>query len=210
MFVQAVSMAVPNASKITFQSEKCLDQYVGTLESNFGRNRDFSLRISADSAPVINQRVILILESPHLNEFKAPIGPAKGTTGRLIRCHLREVLTGLADNTASLFLVNAVQYQCSLGYSPNEFRDAVFCKAWELFGQVDFARRLQELVNGQTALVVNACTKGNSRGLEVPLRAMVERTIAAAIGRQSDIRISHPSSWASANNRNATWALPIL
>lgn len=203
LFDQAVAEAIPSPPE-GYTSATCPDQFVGQVQAVCDHPHDFPNREFAEYKPESIGQVILILESPHIREFIQPCGPAKGSTGRLIQQHLCEVLNGLRVESWDLYLVNAIQHQCSLGKNTSEFRDAVFWRAWSLFGENNFIDRLSTLArNG--AIVINACTKVSS-GKSGPLRReIVERAVVKALNRQSDIRITHPASWASPENRRAIW-----
>jgi len=204
MFEDAISLALPYPPE-DYIREPCPDQYVGSLDELDEDSKDFLCREVAELAISVDKRIILILESPHRKEFVPPFGPAKGSTGALVRKHLRKILVTRASACFGLFLVNAIQNQCSLGHSPKKYRDAVFQRAWDLYGREDFIRRLRALADGHQVLVINACTKGKTNDWKVWRRQLVENAVLVALDRPSDIRITHPASWASSNNRRATW-----
>ena len=118
-------------------------------------------------------KIILILESPHIDEYKTldNIAPAKGKTGRNLNNGLINFLV-LTDYHKNCFkpglyevvIMNAVQYQTSLGLATDEYRTFVFQLAWFLFAREDFIKRLGNHLSNfeENSLVFNACTKGNS------------------------------------------------
>ena len=59
-------------------------------------------------------------------------------------------------------LVNAIQYQCSLGYPTEYYRDYVFLYYWERKKQ-DFINRLKNIINSKTIGIINLCTKGSHK-----------------------------------------------
>ncbi len=203
LFDQAVAEAIPSPPE-TYTSTTCPDQFVGLVKAVRDHPHDFLKRELAGCKPESIGQVILILESPHNQEFIQPRGPAKGSTGRLIRQYLCEVLNGHCVDSWDLYLVNAIQHQCSLGKKTSEFRDAVFSRAWSLFGEKNFIHRLGTLARND-AIVINACTKASSRKSGTLRREIVESAVVKALNRQSDIRITHPASWASPANRRAFW-----
>lgn len=179
----------PDAEKAVY--EPCLDQSVGTLAAVYDA-RVFFRR--AEIGPTSQTRVILVMESPHTAEFEkngTPIGPANGPTGVNIRRLLQRVL-GKArpvNENSELVLMNAVQYQCSLGELPKQHRDAVFLAVWSTGGKEDFRKRLKDVFR-QGDLVINACTRGKTTP---PLRDMVKEVIDEVVGAHWST--AHPSSW---------------
>lgn len=204
MFKKAIKKAISSPPS-NFVLERCPDQYVGLLQNLNCCSKDFACRLPTDISPLPDKRVLLIIESPHKKEFAAPFGPAKGTTGELIRRYLREIIASLASEDFGLFLMNAIQYQCSLGHPPKNFRDVVFPEVWHQYGRDDFIQRLRALACGYETLVINACTKGRIKDPKLMLRQLVEDGIYEGLRRASDIRITHPASWASQYNRCAFW-----
>ncbi len=121
--------------------------------------------------------IVIVLESPHKDEFEknTPM-PAMGQTGDNIIKYFPSVLMQYmyqerGKNNSALLrakgdiengkyriaLVNVIQYQCSLGRKPKEFRNDVFCKMWN-FPKVkkDFIHRLKIL---NPIIIINCCTK---------------------------------------------------
>lgn len=203
LFDEAVAEVI-SSKLVHYESESCPDQFVGRVQTLKDHSQDFPYREPAVFKAESVGQVILILESPHIREFFQPFGPAKGSTGRLIRKHLCEILVDRCVESWDVYLVNAIQNQCSLGKVPSKYRDAVFCRAWSLYGEQNFIDRLRALVNEQT-IVINACTKVSSVKTKLLRREIVEEAVVKALERQSDIRITHPASWASQANRRAVW-----
>lgn len=206
MFEHTVNSSIANPPA-DYARETCPDQYVGMLYQFENHAIDFPCRQLAEASCFYGKRAILILESPHKREFVEPVGPAKGSTGSLIRRHLQRILSAYENSDFGIFLVNAIQNQCSLGCSPKKhsYRDVIFKKAWDSYGQADLIRRLSSLANGREAIIINACTLGMGLGSETSRREWVEKAVCEALNRPSDIRITHPASWASSANRNAHW-----
>lgn len=182
---------------------RCPDQYVGTL----GRLRSDGMIASraASSTRPNSDAVLLVLESPHTFEFVGPPGPAKGNTGRLIAKHALSVPDLKGKDNASLVLINAIQYQCSLGEEPSLYRDEVFLAAWHTFGRSNFVARLKATYRAND-LVVCACTKGGNGDVRKTLRPLVYSAMVDALPRGAQIlRRTHPSSWFSRKNRDYEW-----
>ncbi|WP_434387571.1 hypothetical protein [Melittangium boletus] len=190
-------------SKVT--RRVCKDQYVGLVSAEgyiWGTSpKGFSCREEPLRRPPENPPIILILESPHKDEFKPeePV-PANGSTGRNIREYihvaLREKLTD--GITRSLILVNAIPYQCSAGVKTESHRSGIFRRMWRKKGVRDsFAKRIQRYVGDErgNALIVNACTRGErTHPNERDLYCLVEDVLFHRFGG-SDSSVPHPSNW---------------
>lgn len=109
--------------------------------------------------------IVLVLESPHYCEFDVnshvPLGPAQGSSGRNINKYLLSIInnprnviySNLHTRTNCLIvLINAVQYQMSLGQKPiNQFiRNNNFNLFWQSGFQTDLKDRLDKYDNGNS------------------------------------------------------------
>lgn len=179
--------------------------------------------------------IILVLESPHKDEYddqKNPIGPANGKTGN----HINKYLVSILNNAVGylkpiypkydLILLNAIQYQCSLGVDPLIYRDAMFLCLWEQEKyKDDFNKRLKEIIlkYNERYLLINGCTKGSHldlltkhRGgicseyfteIGYPLVNLPSLSLKALVSNQiGSLNYTyhctpHPSSWYSQKNR---------
>lgn len=154
-------------------TSRCPDQFVGAV-SKFGRELNtselFCRRVPADSRSDSSRvAVIVILESPHIREFKkdgTAIGPLNNlNTQRSFRNMLTKACPAvheLPDGELPVILVNAIQFQCSLAAKPKLFRTNVFLRLWAANAAVDLQTRLKRLVKHDD-LLINACTKGDSK-----------------------------------------------
>lgn len=183
----------------------CPDQYVGDITKNeeyvYGFiDKEFS-RKHVFNAPKEQPRLIIILESPHKDEYhqssKIPIGPANGITGDNIRKHINSALnlgpngSILYDDRYSLILINPIQFQCSMGKSKPVLRDNTFIELWNNGGENDFCQRLHSYCR-ESDVVVNCCTKG-----ERNLRTLVRDAIDQTCRLPTSVRLvhrCHPSS----------------
>src|SRR5450830_340915 len=181
----------------------CPDQYVGKVTS-IGANKTFQIRQPASERPSNQPCILLVLESPHVSEFKGEPAPANGTTGTSIARYLRMVPGLELTDGFGLILINAVQQQCSLGKPPERFRDKIFREVWAGGGQVYFAARLKRLFRPDD-IVVNCCTKGSSSKTEIQLRVLVQHTIASTLLHVSVLHRNHPSFWHVPANRERDW-----
>lgn len=187
-------------SKYDVPSKPCPDQWIEAI----GTSKE--VRHSINELPSDGRRLVLILESPHKKEYDTtnePKGPASGVTGNNICRHLDTALKQVGiefENVTDfrLVLINAIQYQCSLGELGGNFtnrRDDIFR---ELFLQrqdfsKDFIDRIRNLRLDDDDIVINCCTKGNTKGKGY-LRDLVCQKLRQEINRKH-YHLTHPSSW---------------
>lgn len=187
---------------------RCPDQFVGevfvaadavlnprSLNSDFAKREDV-LSWGRPDAPI----VILVLESPHTDEFVGTTGPAKGDTGKNIRtlfgevCNLRQCL---GEGIYPLVLINAIQYQCSLGYATECFRDKVFAEVWNQGGKCDFQSRIKAIFR-EGDVIINACTAGKKTPQN---RVLVENALTELdLVQLIMAKVEHPANWARRRN----------
>ena len=184
------------------EARLCPDQYVG-LVSDLSAMRPFVMRIAAQLRPN-HACVLLVLESPHVEEFIGEPGPAKGATGEMIKQHLLSVLGLPGTQDHGLLLVNAIQHQCSLGTNTNVYRDRIFRAVWANGGESDFRSRVHALFRPGDVLV-NCCTKGNDFEVFGPLRNLVETALHEQVPGMVSVRRTHPASWFDAKWRGREW-----
>ena len=189
--------------EIEIESRPCPDQYVG-LVGEIRDEKKFS-RKPISSRPD-KPALILILESPHIKEFDEKLGspgPAKGPTGTNIAKYITEVYGLENAYEMPLLLINAVQYQCSLGKPTKEHRDEVFQKTWEGGGRSDFVDRMSKIYQKGDILVC-ACTKGNLSGGN-ELRRLVYLELLKAFPQDALLRRCHPTTWNIPSRRVLVW-----
>ena len=116
-----------------------------------------------------NQKIIILMESPHKDEFTSniPNGVAFGKTGKNIASKLEDILIEISHRKTiqlttyyDLYLVNAVPFQCSCGFSTSYFRDLMFVGLWFNGANEYFISRLTVLNLRTNDIVINACTHG--------------------------------------------------
>ncbi len=200
-FEKMVSSTVSLAGR-SFDVRACPDQYLGQLSEIMGKPQ-FPFRLNA-SQRTEHPCVVMVLESPHKDEFIGDPGPAKGFTGDMIRNFLHEALSQHNVGGFGLVLVNAIQHQCSLGISTSEHRDKIFRAVWGQGGQENFVTRLRSVLRSGD-IVMNCCTKGNDFELNTPLRSLVEASIRLHLPEIQTIRRMHPASWRTKSWRGLTW-----
>ena len=216
---------------------RCPDQWVGDVECKYqgfeyldkgkqGFEKRLSLNDSSISLPL--KRMILVLESPHIDEFNSchdsqepkAYGPANGTTGLSIRNYIsaptRDFLTLSfvhPQDVFALILMNSVPYQCSLGNKlsgrtntgSRKDRDKVFMACWGKAKQ-DFCNRLTRYLTEET-LIINACTRGEHMvrsGYQSRRELVDEAIVECGVRSERHLRRYHPSAlryWRS----GSTW-----
>lgn len=164
--------------------DKCNDQkaFVASYNSNasvwevdFSSNRmqkqDNGEYVTVENSMITDKKIVIILESPHVNEFNGKgleIQPANSTTGDNIKEKFDKILEVLLEKNEitvtdkfDIYLVNAVQFQCSLGIQPlpTTIRDDIFKKIWVNGGKENFIGRLI-IDDNFPDIIINCCTGG--------------------------------------------------
>lgn len=199
-FARIASVVAPDATR--FERRACPDQYIGQVR-DLELTRSITVRRAAESRPEA-AGLLVVLESPHIAEFKSDPAPACGTTGLQIARHIREVAGLSIRDDHPITLLNAVRYQCSLGHPPASFRDDVFTAIWMNGGREDFTVRLQTL-HRIGDVILCCCTKGKGTDPSRQLRQLVHSAIIECLPLAQVIRCTHPASWHSARNRLHRW-----
>lgn len=115
--------------------------------------------------------IIVVLESPHVDEFNSkgngtyPLINDSSFRSHFIQglCNSKNLPNLNKQNTYYIYLMNAIQYQCSLGLPTGYFRDFVFLYFWERLKK-DFSTRILTMAKQNTIFaVINLCTKGNHK-----------------------------------------------
>ena len=185
-----------------FESRVCPDQCLGRIGDAINSS-EFPVR-----SPIANRSdraaLLMVLESPHKAEFSGEPGPAKGFTGKMIRGHLQESLNLECIQGMDLLLINAIQYQCSLGSPTDVYRDKIFRAAWSDGGMADFIGRVAAAWR-PSDVIVNCCTKGSDSEVHEPLRLLVETALRRALPQISPMRRMHPASWRDKDNIAKEW-----
>lgn len=233
--INSAQLAIDNSG----HAIACPDQYVGIINIekngcvsnwNVGWEKDSifikdKTKRQSNSDTLQNEDIsvmAIVLESPHKDEFdnNQAIGPAIGTTGNNIEKYLpKEILDYLARGDEKIpsgrykvLLINAIQYQCSLGTYTNKYRDKIFSKMWksqninkENEDKNDFCNRLE---SHNPKVVINCCTKGKFKNKEIKkhLRKLVQNKISEYCNGKNilELRASHPSRWDIKRNRRIT------
>ena len=142
--------------------------------------------------------IVIILESPHKSEFDGskPLGIAHGKTGAFFNAKFGELFAATdifqqlkEDDTHEVVLMNAVQYQCSLGLALNKYenklqRDKIWLSCFEQCCATDLRDRISAL---EPFAVINLCTKG-VKNLQLILHEKINDYPNYVYG-------THPSTW---------------
>lgn len=186
---RAIARSVTSPAMMDIQIGACPDQLVGPIARFNYRVDTFPIREPANQRNG-NPLVILLMESPHTEEFLGDWGPAKGKTGSHIRRYTQSIVGRLSGPMSDLILVNAIQYQCSLGKPTNRYRDEVFSRLWGHGGREDFSGRLVEIFRPGDMLL-NCCTVSDGR------RQLVSLAIRDSLKLVPIYAGPHPFSWFS-------------
>ena len=127
-------------------------------------NKDTGIKIEDKT----NDRIVIILESPHKEEYsKDIIAPAMGITGKKIKENLLDILNKTIDKPKEdtkeydVILMNAIQYQTSLGIDTEYFRDRIWLTLWNKYEQrKEFIKNLKEY---NADIIFNFCTNGSHK-----------------------------------------------
>ena len=162
--------------EFSIKSEKCEDNLVATVEYindewKFKQNNILSNDRIVNKSNIcitdkVNDRIVIILESPHKDEYsKQIIAPAMGTTGENINKYLLDILNKKIGNPQGdkkeydVILMNAIQYQTSLGIDTEYFRDRVWLTLWNKGVARD--EFIEKLKGYKPDIIFNFCTNGS-------------------------------------------------
>lgn len=222
-----------------FSKERCPDQIVAKISVSRSKKRGVCVEFDEviktknqkQSIPVIGKpifnrvpirgrnsadglaRIVLILESPHKEEFNpsnsvTPVnGPAYDKTGDNINEWLSEMLPQIMDDTTpsnemesyEIALVNTIQYQCSLGEKTSKYRDKTLWKCWKHKAvRLDFCERVRCAIGTHTgkSIIINCCTTGKLHRSNHDLV-----NIALDDMEISFYESTHPYGWFAEENR---------
>lgn len=143
-----------------------------------------------------NYNIVIVLESPHKNEYNTSFRhPAIGKTGDNLKDNFDSLLDKLKGTIKKgtrcyVYLMNAIQYQCSLGYHTSIFRTEIFNSMWKHHKKdEDFLDRLKDFYPN---IIINLCTKTDK------LQDIVQEKIDEFVNNNKTISLyrgTHPSSW---------------
>lgn len=178
-------------------ARRCPDAYFGTVCSMLPKPEIVRHQIPRN-------RVVLIVESPHTDEFKEnEVWPIQGTSGDNVRRFMRTLLPS-ALHEWGLFVVNAICYQCSQGLilDKGSNRSAKNFVVGNLLlkesFQNDFVARVNRAIGNATQVfVLNACTKYHAWNVDKSNKELVQELLNGIDSVRgccfADIR--HPVFW---------------
>lgn len=202
---------------------KCEDQFVATIEitnskvcfiDNDIKNKDRK-NVQKKYISQNLDTIALILESPNSKEFSHNecLGPAMGKTGdgitNILLGNIAKFITvndlqnfgsyfktssEIVEGVYKLLIINAVQYQCSLGdlngKSMENHKDDIFKKFFDNDARKDFVKRLKQF---NPKIIINCCTGGHYRDID-GLQEQVQEVIDNANCSALRLIGAHPSS----------------
>ncbi|WP_195952375.1 hypothetical protein [Clostridium saudiense] len=132
----------------------------------------------------LKKRLVIVLESPHKREYDIDNTkgyPALGSTGEKINKGILEIIDKKlssvmeGDKYYDIILMNAIQYQASLGIDTNIFRDRIWISLW----LKDKMREefIQRIKGYRPDIIINLCTKGNHDNDMLSIITGVETTV---------------------------------
>lgn len=169
-----------NIQAFKIEDRTCKDNFVATVKyennkwefekENILPDKRINNFSDVDVGVKKNKRIVIILESPHKDEYSKTIpapAPAMGKTGRNIKEYLLEILDKKIGNPKDnekkydVILMNAIQYQTSLGIDTEYFRDRVWLTLWN---KEDLRKEFIKRLEGYNAdIVFNFCTNGSHK-----------------------------------------------
>lgn len=215
-----------------YSTKKCADSIFGQIEHkqcgwgwiSLNKKRQKLLQAQSSTGMVFkdykktrhNPVIILILESPHCDEFGDKNHPcaACGTSGRNIFDYLCDIFNHSTNSNVKykynssdlrtylnkhekdiidVFVVNSVQYQCSLGITPicNFIKESNWIDEW-YSSRNNFLARLKNISSKNDCFIINMCTKGAF----LPMKEIVYDLLDSNNIIQSNYcEGPHPSSW---------------
>ena len=177
------------------------------------------------------QKIILVLESPHIDEFYLrrcstlkdckcfinPLpAPASGRTGENTKHYLPHIFNTTIFNEYKVAIINPIQYQCSLGQptsSKESKKNEAFFKLLSLenfaYG-ANFKKRIKNAYNPSTDLIVCCCTDGNAKYENSKLVISLINKVLSEIKGQKKfplLKIGHPCSWNMGCSYRKIWIM---
>lgn len=166
MFNHLIQMNVQD--KRMLNCKPVTEEFFGLL--NKDAQDSYTLERANVTANTKIPNIVIVLESPHRNEYDKngnAIKSASGHTGEKLGEFLSKKINilrkdqkelGLDCDSYNVYAVNAIQYQCSCGLKPiqPELKNTIFRALWPCLKE-DFLNRIKQL---NPVLIINMCTGG--------------------------------------------------
>ena len=148
--------------------------------------------------------ILIILESPHFDEYDTIThqakGPAYGTTGKWFEKNFLNILNNsnvvLDKNLIyDIIFINSVQYQASQGMKPLKLliKDKNWLSFWHKGFNADLCKRIRTF--NRNTIIINACTYGGKK-LHDRVHSVLYCAYQKHIGNTNNLYQSyHPSTW---------------
>lgn len=168
-----------------------------------------------------NRSIVLIIESPHKDEYDnkfAPIAPAQGATGEKIEKYIVDLLRNhkqvrLSDGLYNILIVNPVQFQASLFNlhkvslsSKNSAVSAIRDKVWLSIFSKEKDNFVDRLISYKPSLLINACTAKLKSIVDTEIKYLLRNKQLNCGGYF--IADKHPSVWSSKTKLTKAKMLP--
>lgn len=192
----------------------CPDQlvgyFLGTTFTPISTRQNIDYISCNQISPTLNDPIVIILESPHKNEYdpitSMAIGPAMGRTGINFKNYFAskiqksKIYQQICISQHDIVLVNSIQYQCSLGYKLNgkgayrykKQRD----KNWLIcFGNSSSNDLIKRITAINPCAIINLCTIGIRN-----LKQHVDNDVTSNLNKIKKKSVlyttgDHPSTW---------------
>ena len=151
-----------------------------------------------DRSKQTNPVIVILAESPHKDEFnynsggatpKHPLVKSKSKIQKNLKNYLPSNLNGKYD----VYLVNAIQYQCSFGLDLKKYRmqkNNVFALTWNIEPALDdLVCELTQLIQDGQGLILNCCIK------ELKKHLCMTDILKIKFSTVNILDCPHPSKW---------------
>ena len=178
-------------------STKLPNCYFGEYDTNKSCF-NYVTRSTIDRSIQTNPVIVILAESPHKDEYsynngavtpKYPLYKSKSK----IKNHLKNYLPSNLSGRYDVYLVNAIQYQCSFGLSLRTYRkqkNNVFALTWNIEPALDdLVCELAQLIKDERDLILNCCIKDLKKHL------CMTDILKIKFSTVNILDYPHPSKW---------------
>lgn len=199
----------------------CRDAYFGTLLEISNSSKLNPCPVEDGLKQPLSGRLIFVLESPHKDEYTnkelKEVWPIQGSSGESFRRYLHMVIPDVM-NGWGVFVVNAIQYQCSQGLNLKKGfnRAAKNYVVGNLLLNLDVrdsllrrVRLFYETIDGMPNLILNACTSYVAYNIGTSNKTLVNEILKSISSVVTFDRVEHPARWPITRKR-AFWKDQLL